>query len=349
MSVNKTAAYAAQSASTPLTPFSIERRSLTADDVAIKILYCGVCHSDLHQARNEWGGTTFPIVPGHEIVGTVSAVGTNVTKYKVGDTVGVGCLVDSCQDCQECKEDLQQFCPQGVFTYNSTGKDGKLTYGGYSTDVVVTQNFVVRVSSTLPLEQIAPLLCAGITTYSPLKHWGVKKGSKVAVMGLGGLGHMAVKIASAMGAEVTVLSSSEKKKDDAVRLGAHGYAATSNEQTFTKFAGYFDLILNSISGTHEMEKYLNLLRRDSTMVLLGVPDAPGTLHPFPLIAKRRQLAGSLIGGIAETQEMLDFCAKHNIGSDVEVIAASYINEAYGRMLKGDVRYRFVIDASTIGK
>jgi uncharacterized zinc-type alcohol dehydrogenase-like protein len=342
-----TAAFAAQSSTTPLAPFPIKRRDVLSNDVAIKILYCGVCHSDIHQARNEWGGSQYPIVPGHEIVGTVTAVGENVTKYKVGDTVGVGCLVNSCRDCSECNEGLEQFCAGGVFTYNSTDKDGTITFGGYSTNVVVDQNFVVSIKSSLPLSEIAPLLCAGITTYSPLKHWNVKKGSKVAVMGLGGLGHMAVKIAHAMGAEVTVLSSSDKKREDAVRLGAHAYAVTSVEQTFEKYAGYFDLILNSVSGAIGLEQYLSLLRRDGTMVLLGVPEQPGTLHPFPLIMKRRNLAGSLIGGIAETQEMLDFCATHNIGSDVEVIPMNYINEAYERMIKGDVRYRFVIDMSTL--
>lgn len=347
MLTQQTAAYAAQAATTPLAPLQIERREVQPHDVAIEILFCGVCHSDVHQARNEWGGTTFPVVPGHEIVGKVTAVGSHVKKFKVGDTVGVGCLVDACGDCSECRDGLEQFCPGGVFTYNSTGKDGKLTYGGYSTGVVVHESFVLAIQSTLPLEQIAPLLCAGITTYSPLKHWGVKKGTKVGVVGLGGLGHMAVKIAHAMGATVTVLSSSEKKRDDALRLGAASYATTSDPRTFEQYANHFDLILNSVSGSHSLESYLSLLRRDGTMVLLGVPEQPATLHPFPLIMKRRQLAGSLIGGIAETQEMLDFCATHNIGSDVEVIPMHYINEAYERMIKGDVRYRFVIDMNSL--
>ncbi|MFV8256236.1 NAD(P)-dependent alcohol dehydrogenase [Bdellovibrio bacteriovorus] len=342
-------AYAAYQSKEPLKPFKFERRDPGVDDVQIDIHFCGVCHSDLHQVRDEWGGSKFPMVPGHEIVGKVVKVGSNVKKFKIGDAVGVGCLVDSCRHCSSCDEGLEQYCENGsVGTYNSLEKDGKtVTQGGYSTQIVVNQDFVLSISPKLPLDKAAPLLCAGITTYSPLRHWKVGPGSKVAVMGLGGLGHMAVKLAAAMGAEVTVLSSSNKKKDDAHRLGAHDYAATSEKETFKKYNRKFDLIINTVSAPIDLGAHLQLLKRDGTMVLLGVPDKPEAIHAFPLIGARRSLAGSLIGGIAETQEMLDFCAAKGVTSDIELIAIDKINEAYERMLKGDVRYRFVIDIASL--
>ena len=342
-------AYAALKASDPIRPFDISRRSPGAHDIEIDIKYCGVCHSDLHQARDEWGGGIFPMVPGHEIVGTVKAIGAEVSRFKVGDAVGVGCFVDSCRDCPSCREGLEQYCERGMIsTYNSREKDGKTpTFGGYSTKIVVDENYVLRIPVNLPLDQAAPLLCAGITTYSPLAHWKIGPGKKVAVVGLGGLGHMAVKIAHAMGAEVTVLSQSLAKKEDGLRLGADHFYATADASTFTKLANTFDLILNTVSVELDWNKYLGLLKRDSVMVLLGAPPKAPQVHAFSLIGKRRSLAGSLIGGIAETQEMLDFCGKHQIGSDIEVIAMNQINEAYERMLRGDVRYRFVIDINTL--
>jgi uncharacterized zinc-type alcohol dehydrogenase-like protein len=344
----KVNAFAAHKAKEALKAFSFERRDPRAHDVAIDIQYCGVCHSDLHQVRDEWGRGMFPMVPGHEIVGKVTAVGSAVTKFKVGDSVGVGCMVDSCQECASCAEGLEQYCEKGmVGTYNSKERDGTVTQGGYSTKIVVQEKFVLKVDPKLPLAEAAPLLCAGITTYSPLRHWKIGKGSKVGVMGLGGLGHMAVKLAAAMGAEVTVLSSSDKKREDAKRLGATNYAVGKDESTFTKYNRYFDLIINTVSAGVDLNKYLGLVKRDGAMVLLGIPEAPEPVHPFPLIMGRRSLAGSLIGGIAETQEMLDFCAKHNIASDIELIPAQNINEAYERMLKGDVRYRFVIDIASL--
>ena len=341
-------AYAAFKANEPLRPHKIERRKPGADDVQIEIKYCGVCHSDLHQVRDEWGGSTFPMVPGHEIVGLVTNVGANVKKFKAGDKVGVGCLVNSCQHCPSCAEGLEQYCVNGfVGTYNGVDKDGSPTYGGYSTMVVVDQNFVLKIPENLPLDAAAPLLCAGITTYSPLRHWKAGKDSKVAIMGLGGLGHMAVKLASAMGSHVTILSHSEKKRADAERLGAHDFLVLKTEEDFAKHASRFDLIINTVSAPLDINLYVSLLNRDATMVLLGVPPKPHELPAFSLIGGRRRVAGSLIGGIKETQEMLDFCGKHNIVSDIEKIRMDEINTAYERMLKGDVKYRFVIDLATL--
>jgi uncharacterized zinc-type alcohol dehydrogenase-like protein len=343
----KTPAYAAKSATSPVAPFSIERREPGPHDVLIDILYCGVCHSDIHQARNEWDNSTFPMVPGHEIIGKVGKVGSQVKKWKVGDTVGVGCFVDSDRTCEECKAGEEHFCDKLSVTYNGFEQDGKTpTYGGYSTRIVVDENYVLRIPDGLPLRGAAPLLCAGITTYSPLRHFGVKKGDKVAVVGLGGLGHMGVKLAKALGAHVTVLSRSMNKKDDALRLGADDYLATADTSVFEKNGGRFDFILDTVSAPHDYNVYLNMLRRDGTMVLVGLPD-PSPLSAGSLIPKRRRLAGSMIGSIRETQEMLDFCGKHGIVSDVEVIPIQQINEAYERTIKGDVRYRFVIDIASL--
>jgi alcohol dehydrogenase (NADP+) len=340
--------YAVQDATAPLQPYSFERRELRDDDVLIDILYCGVCHSDLHQARNEWGGTVYPLVPGHEIVGKISKTGSAVSKFKAGDVVGVGCFVDSCRTCHSCKKGLEQYCENGaVGTYNGREKDGSVTRGGYSNQIVVTQDFVLKVSEKLSLERVAPLLCAGITTYSPLRQWNVKSGDKVGVVGLGGLGHMAVKLAAAMGAEVTVLSTSAKKENDAKELGAHNFAVTTNKSHLKQYGNYFNLIIDTVSAPHDLNLYLQLLDLDGTMVLLGAPPDAPQLMAFNLIMKRRRLAGSLVGGIKETQEMLDFCAQHNIMSDVEVIDIKDINQAYERMLQNDVRYRFVIDMSTL--
>ena len=351
----KTPAYAATAAKAPLAPFSIERREPGAHDVQIDIKYCGVCHSDIHQARDEWGGSAFPMVPGHEIVGVVSKVGSHVGKWKVGDVVGIGCFVDSCRSCEACKAGEEQFCSEGMSaTYNSYERSGgkldrsRPTYGGYSTRITVDENYVLRIPEGIPLDRAAPLLCAGITTYSPLRHFGVKAGDKIAVVGLGGLGHMAVKIAKAMGAHVTVLSHSESKRDDAKRLGADDFLVTRDEAVFKQHAGRFDFILDTISAQHDYNAYLGLLRRDGTMVLVGVPD-PTPVHAFSLIGGRKRLAGSLIGGIRETQEMLDFCAAHDVDSDIELIPIQQINQAYERMIKGDVRYRFVIDIASLDK
>ena len=341
--------YAAHKAKEALKPFEFSRRTPGTNDVAIDIHYSGICHSDIHQAREEWGPGIFPMVPGHEIVGKVTQVGSAVTKFKTGDTVGVGCFVDSCRTCASCKEDLEQYCEVGMNpTYNGYEKDGKTpTYGGYSTKIVVDENYLLHISPKIRLAEAAPLLCAGITTYSPLKHWKAGPGKKVAVMGLGGLGHMAVKIAAAMGAEVTVLTTSEKKKEDALRMGAKNIAGTRNEETFKQYAKAFDLIINTVSAPHNLNDYLGLLRRDGTMVLLGVPEKGEPLYNHSLIMKRLSLAGSLIGGIKETQEMLDFCAEKGIASDVEVIRPDQINEAYERTIKGDVKYRFVIDMKAL--
>lgn len=341
--------YAAQNAKTPLAPFSFERRTPGANDVLIDILYCGVCHSDIHQARDEWGGSIFPMVPGHEIVGRVAQVGSGVKNFKVGDLAGVGCLVDSCRTCPSCQQNLEQFCEvHSVGTYNSLEMDRKTpTYGGYSNKIVVDERFTLKVSDKLKLDEVAPLLCAGITTYSPLRHWKVGKGQKVAVVGLGGLGHMGVKFAAAFGAEVTVLSTSSAKEKDARRLGAHHFINTSNADEVKKARGRFDFILNTVSAQHDYNFLLNMAKLDGTMVLVGVPPEAVPVHAFSLIGGRKSLAGSLIGGIKETQEMLDFCAVHNITSDVEVIAIKDIESAYARMIKGDVRYRFVIDMATL--
>ena len=342
-------AYAATSATTPLTPFQFERRAVGPHDVQIEIAYCGICHSDLHQVRNEWGNSTYPLVPGHEIVGKVTAVGAQVKGFKPGDLAGVGCLVDSCRTCASCKRDLEQFCEKGAaFSYNGTEMDRKtITQGGYSSSIVTDEAFCLRISPKLDLAAAAPLLCAGITTYSPLKHWKTKMGDKVGVVGLGGLGHMAVKIAAAMGAEVTMLSTSRAKEADARKLGAQHFGLTSDDATFKKLAGHFDLIIDTISAPHDYNKYLGLLRVEGTMVLLGVPPEPTPVSAFPLIMGRRSLSGSLIGGIKETQEMLDFCAEHNIVSEIELIPVQQVNEAYERMLKNDVRYRFVLDMKTL--
>ncbi len=341
-------AYAAQNATTPLAPFNFERREVGPKDVQIEILYCGVCHSDIHQVRNEWGGSIYPMVPGHEIVGRITKVGTDVKDFNVGELAGVGCFVDSCRTCPSCLANEEQYCDTGmVGTYNGRDKAGNPTYGGYSTQIVVDEQYTLHVSEKLPIEGVAPLLCAGITTYSPLRHWKIGTGHKVAVVGLGGLGHMAVKFAASFGADVTVLSTSASKKQDALNLGAHHFELTSDPETMKKLQGKFDFILSTISAQHDYNQYLNLLTLNGTMVVVGVPPQPSTVHAFSLIGKRRSLAGSLIGGIKETQEMLDYCAEHNIVSDVEVIKVSEVNEAYERMLKADVRYRFVIDIASL--
>ncbi|MEO7308452.1 MAG: NAD(P)-dependent alcohol dehydrogenase [Ferruginibacter sp.] len=347
--MSSTKSYAAQDATAPLAPWTINRRDPKPHDVQIDIKYCGVCHSDIHTARNEWHGTVYPCVPGHEIVGVVTAVGDHVKKFKVGDLAGVGCLVDSCRECDNCKDGLEQFCSNGmVGTYNSQEKDGSgNTYGGYSKAIVVHEDFVLRISDKLPLEAVAPLLCAGITTYSPLRHWKIGKGHKVAVLGLGGLGHMGVKLAAAMGAEVTMLSHTASKEKDAKRLGAHHFVLTSDDEQVKKVMGKFDFILDTVSADHDYNFYLGLLRTNGVMVCVGAPPSPAQIPAFNLIFGRKSFAGSLIGGIPETQEMLDYCAEHNIVSDIELIAMKDINEAYERMMKGDVRYRFVIDMATL--
>ena len=340
--------FAAQNETHPLSPYSFERKEPGENDVLIDILYCGVCHSDIHQVRNEWGGSIYPMVPGHEIVGKISKVGTNVTNFKVGDFAGVGCFVDSCRTCENCKNDLEQYCDKGmVGTYNGRYFDGTPTYGGYSSQIAVDEKYTLHISEKLPLEKVAPLLCAGITTYSPLREWKVGKGHKVGILGLGGLGHMAVKLAASMGAEVTMLSTSLSKKEDATRLGAHKFALTTDVEGMKEYMNYFDFIINTVSAPHDINFYLQLLHTDGTMILLGVPPESPKLEIFNLIMKRRRVAGSLIGGIKETQEMLDYCAEHNITSDVEVIPIQEINTAYERMLKGDVRYRFVIDMASL--
>ena len=344
-----TKAYGAESASTPIVPLTIERREPKPHDVQLEIKYCGVCHSDLHTARNEWGMTVFPIVPGHEIVGVVTAVGSHVKKFKVGDTAGIGCLVDSCRECDNCKDGLEQYCSNGmVGTYGGMEKDGSgATHGGYSKSILAHEDFVLHISDKLDLAATAPLLCAGITTYSPLRHWKVGKGTRVGVLGLGGLGHMGVKIAVALGAEVTMLSHSPSKEADAKRLGAHKFVLTSDAAQIKEVMGYFDFILDTVSADHDYNFYLGLLRTSGVMVCVGAPSAPATVPAFNLIFGRKSIAGSLIGGLPETQEMLDFCAKHNIVSDIELIRMDQINEAYDRLLKSDVKYRFVIDMATL--
>ncbi|CAN5480492.1 NAD(P)-dependent alcohol dehydrogenase [soil metagenome] len=341
--------FAAQNATSPLTPFGFDRREVGPNDVLIDILYCGVCHSDIHQARNEWGGSIFPMVPGHEIVGKISKIGKQVTQFNVGDLAGVGCFVDSCRTCVNCQEGLEQYCERGmVGTYNGLEKDGKTpTYGGYSSQIVVDENYTLHISPNLQLERVGPLLCAGITTYSPIMHWKIGNGHKVGVLGLGGLGHMAVKFAVSLGSEVTVLSSSKSKEADAKKLGAHNFAYTGNEDNLKSLSNHFDFIIDTVSASHDLNLYLRLLKRDGTHIVVGVPSAPAQVHHFSLIGGRKQLGGSLIGGIKETQEMLDLCADRNIMSDVEVIAMKDINTAYERMLKNDVKYRFVIDMSTL--
>ena len=344
-----TRAYATQSPSSQLEPFNFERRDVGEHDVLIDILYCGICHSDIHQARNEWDNSIYPMVPGHEIVGRVARVGTAVTKFKEGDLAGVGCFVDSCRECRNCSEGEEQFCERHMAaTYNSTEMDEQTpTYGGYSSQIVVDENYTLKVPEGLDPAGAAPLLCAGITTYSPLRQYNVREGQQVGVVGLGGLGHMAVKLARSMGAEVTVFSTSPSKEEDARKLGAQNFVVTKDPANLESLAGKFDLILDAVSASHDPNLYLNLLRRDGVMVLVGAPEKPLEVSAFSLIMGRHKLAGSLIGGIRETQEMLDYCAEHNITSDVEVIPIQKINEAYERTIKGDVRYRFVIDMKTL--
>ncbi len=340
-------AYAVHAPDAPLVPWSVDRREPGPRDVRIEILYCGVCHSDLHFARNEWGFSQYPLVPGHEIVGVVEAVGSEVTKHQVGDRVGVGCMVNSCRTCASCQEGEEQYCENGlVGTYNGTDRDGTTTYGGYSTHIVTDEDFVLRIPENLPLDATAPLLCAGITTYSPLHHFGVKAGMRVGIVGLGGLGHMGVKFAKAMGAHTSVLSHSPGKEKDALALGADEFIVTRDPEALGAYANSFDFLLNTVSAAHDLNLYLNLLKRDGRMVLVGLPD-PTPVAAFPLVMKRRSLSGSLIGGIRETQEMLDFCAQHDIVCDIERIAMAEINEAYERMLRSDVKYRFVIDMATL--
>jgi uncharacterized zinc-type alcohol dehydrogenase-like protein len=341
-------AYAAPSAGQPLAPTTIERRDVGPNDVLIEIEYAGICHSDIHTVNGDWGPQPFPVVPGHEIVGVVAEVGSDVTKHRVGDRVGVGCMVNSCGKCANCRNGDEQYCLDGMVpTYAGTDRDGSTTQGGYSTQVVVDADYVLRVPAGIDAAAAAPLLCAGITTYAPLRRWGAGPGKKVAVVGLGGLGHMAVKLASAMGAEVTVLSQSLKKQEDGRRLGADDYFATSDPDTFSRLAGRFDLIVNTVSAPIDVNAYLSLLAVDGALVNVGAPAEPLSLNVMALIGGRRTFAGSMIGGIALTQEMLDFCAEHGIGAEVEVIAADRVNEAYERVLASDVRYRFVIDAATL--
>lgn len=339
--------YAAMAAGRPLAPFAFERRAPNADDVVIDIHFCGICHTDIHQARDEWNNGRFPMTPGHEITGVVREVGAKVTKFRKGDRVGVGCFVDSCTKCAARDLDREQFLPDMVQTYNSVERDGTPTHGGYSDHIVVKEGYVLSIPDGLPLDAAAPLLCAGITLYSPLRHWGAGPGKKVAIVGLGGLGHMGVKLADAMGAEVTVLSQSLSKKDDGLRLGADHYYATSDPETFKKLAGSFDLIINTVSAAIDWNAYLGLLKVDGAMVLLGVPANPVPVSAFPLIFGRRSLAGSLIGSIKETQEMLDFCGERGIVSEIERIDIDAVNEAFDRVMKSDVRYRFVIDMASL--
>jgi alcohol dehydrogenase (NADP+) len=344
-----TRAYAAAAPDARLAPFQIERRALRPRDVQLEILYCGVCHSDIHMARNEWGQTIYPVVPGHEIVGRVTAVGDDVSKFRSGDLVGVGCMVDSCRECVNCRKGLQQYCTVGmVLTYSARDRvSGDITYGGYSKQIVVDEDFVLTVSDKLPLAQVAPLLCAGITTYSPLRHWNVGKGHKLGVIGLGGLGHMALKFGASFGAEVTMLSTSPEKEADARRLGANKFALTRDPAQLKELTGYFDFIIDTVSAKHDYNMYLGLLATDGVMMCVGAPPTPAEVAVFTLIMGRRSLAGSGIGGIPETQEMLDYCAQHGISSDIELIDIANINEAYERMLKSDVRYRFVIDMASL--
>jgi alcohol dehydrogenase (NADP+) len=344
-----TKGYAAQSATSKLAPWKFERREAGPHDVQFDILFCGVCHSDLHQIRDEWGGSVFPMVPGHEIVGRMVRVGNQVKKFKVGDLAGTGCLVDSCRTCEHCRKGLEQYCLKGSsLTYNGHEQDGTTpTYGGYSGTIVVHEDFVLHVSEQQNLAAVAPLLCAGITTYSPLRHWKVGKGHRLAVLGLGGLGHMAIKFGVAFGAEVTVLSTSPAKKSDARNLGAHNFITTGDDKQLKSVEGYFDFILDTVSAQHDLNLYLPLLRLDGTHICVGVPPAPHEIQAFNLLLGRRSVAGSVIGGLPETQEMLDYCAKHNIVSDIEVIDIKNIEPAFDRMVKSDVRYRFVIDMATL--
>ena len=341
--------YAAQSASAPVAPFNFERRDPGPHDVEIDILFCGVCHTDIHLLQNDWGISLYPMVPGHEIVGKVVSVGDHVKKFKVGDTAGVGCLVDSCRECEYCEEGLEQYCKAGaVYTYSGLEKDGKtITQGGYSNKVVVDERFVLKVSDKLSPAAAAPLLCAGITTYSPLRHWKVGKGHKIAIIGLGGLGHMAIKFAASFGAEVTVLSTSPGKKSDAEKLGAHNFVVSTDEAQMSAVANSFHFILDTLSANHDYNKYVTLLKVDGTMICVGLPLEPIQIPAFNIVFTRKCVAGSLIGGLPETQEMLDYCAEHNIVSDVEIIPIQKISEAYSRMLKSDVKYRFVVDLASL--
>jgi alcohol dehydrogenase (NADP+) len=347
--MTKIKAFAVQDAESTLGPWNLERRAPGPKDIQIEILYCGVCHSDLHQIRNEWGNSIFPMVPGHEIVGRISKIGSDVKKFKVGELAGVGCLVDSCRKCENCKEGLEQYCLNGSSpTYNGLEQDKKTpTYGGYSKMIVADQDFVLQISDKLPLQNVAPLLCAGITTYSPLRHWNVGKGHKLAVLGLGGLGHMAVKFGVSFGAEVTMLSSSPSKKEDARKLGAHKFLLTSDPEQLRSVQGSFDFIIDTVSAPHDYNQYLGLLRTNGVLICVGAPPAPAQIYAFNLIGGRKSIAGSLIGGLPETQEMLNYCADHQIISDVELINIQEIHRAYDRMLKGDVKYRFVIDMATL--
>ncbi|MCX5392825.1 NAD(P)-dependent alcohol dehydrogenase [Streptomyces sp. NBC_00094] len=341
-------AYAAPSANAPLERTTVPRRPVGEHDVLIEIKYSGICHSDIHQARDGWGEGIFPMVPGHEIAGIVTEAGPGVSRFRVGDRVGVGCFVDSCRECAYCLQGLEQYCTQGgTGTYNALDKNGEPTYGGYSTHIVVDENYTLRIPEGIGLDEAAPLLCAGITLYSPLAHWQAGPGKKVAIVGLGGLGHMGVKIAHALGAEVTVLSQSLKKQEDGLKLGADHFHATSDPETFTRLAGTFDLIISTVSAPLDFGAYLSLVKTDGALINVGAPEEPVALNLFSLIGGRKTLAGSMIGGIAETQEMLDFCAEHGLGAEIEVIGADRINEAYERVIASDVRYRFVIDASTI--
>ena len=347
--MSHTKSYAALSATTPLEAYSFDRRTLGENDVQVEILYCGVCHSDLHQAKNEWGGSIYPMVPGHEIVGKVTAVGSSVSKFKIGDLAGVGVMVDSCKTCKNCQESLEQYCAEGMTgTYNAKERNGTgVTMGGYSTQIVVDQRYTLHVSPKLDLAAVAPLLCAGITTYSPLVFAGVKKGMKVAVVGLGGLGHMGVKFAVSFGAEVTVISTSPSKEADAKKLGAHHFALSTDAAQMKALKGKFDFILNTVAAVHDMNKFLDLLTLEGKMIIVGIPPEDSAYNAAKLISKRRSIIGSMIGGIAETQEMLNYCAEHNIFSDIELIGVNDINTAYERVIKSDVKYRFVIDMKTL--
>jgi alcohol dehydrogenase (NADP+) len=341
-------AYAATSATEPLTPTTIQRRDVGPHDVRIDIRFAGICHSDIHTARGEWGATNYPIVVGHEIAGTVAEVGAEVTRFAVGDRVGVGCMVGSCGECEYCRRGDEQYCVKGnIQTYGGVGEDGEPTQGGYSEAIVVTEDFVLRIPDGIELDVAAPLLCAGITLYSPLRHWGAGPGKRVAIVGLGGLGHMGVQLAHALGAEVTVLSQSLKKQEEGLRLGADQYFATSDPETFTRLAASFDLIINTVSAAIDVDAYLSLLAVDGAMVNVGAPEHPQSVHAFSLLMRRITFAGSTIGGIRETQEMLDFCAEHGIAAQIETIAVEQVNEAYERVLASDVRYRFVIDTATL--
>lgn len=346
----QTKGYATKAADAKLEPFEFERRDVGAKDILIEIEYCGVCHSDIHQARGEWGNSIYPMLPGHEIVGKVKQVGADVTKFKEGDYAGVGCFVDSCGECENCSADVEQFCQKHLaLTYNGTEMDETTpTYGGYSNQIVVDENYALKISDTENLAAVAPLLCAGITTYSPLKKFKVEKGSKVGIVGLGGLGHMGVKLAVSMGADVTVFSTSPSKEEDAKSLGAHHFVVSKNEEEMKSLAGKFDFILDCVSAEHDLNMYLNLLRLNGTMVIVGIPEKPAPVHAFSVIGNNRSLAGSMIGGIKETQEMLDYCAENGITSDIELIKIQDIENAYERTIKGDVRYRFVIDMQSLG-